>query len=456
MTVTRADVMTQALGQRMGARYGTVLSGSKSAAILSGLINTNANDDSAFQADRILFLTATAEEDKEKSIDIWTDQTGEARFQPRTNAVVAGDPYIIVSREDYSLFEIRQALDYAQSYARRTYRQVIPITPNLDLYPLTQMDWLQGAGSIDAVWISQSPTWLHNEAFDLWQNGAQSTPDGYTLEGTGAVTVRVSGGLRSPYRAIVLAGPGAPARLVQAIPQSLCQWLTRRVAPVFTPLRAAAWLQTTFAASTRVFIRYTETSSGSPVTTYVYSDYLTADGNPYFLDVSLTPTATMNDFTWGVEALANGGFQVSSGLFLQSTATAQNLFALRDQGSQAYLEQELYNAVRNVGGVPTVELTYPTWTPYQLIVYSRRPYPALTADSDIVEDQQVDILQWGLLNFLLRNVKVNQDRSRYDYILYGDKTPGNSGASGIWSRYLNNVTDLPVARPPQQVVIGAA
>lgn len=456
---TRADVMIEAM-RRMGARTGTIASGATvSSAVLNGLIGTTL-DDSFFQADRLVFFDEAAEADKERAIITWTDQLGQAQFAALSVAPATDDRYLLVSREDYTLAEMRQALDDAQSYARRSYRQVIPLTPNEKLYNLTAMDWLQGAGDIDSVWINQSPILLHNEDFSLWQNGATAAPDGYMLEGGQYVTInRISGGLRSTYRCQIdttgNSGNAGTARLVQGIPQSLTQWITRRIAPVYTPLRAAGWVQSTTPGN-RVFIRYTETTSGSPVTTYVYSDEVSYDSNPTFVELSLTPTATMSNFVWGLEVENNSTAAISAAVFMQNTTTAGNAYAIRDFGSQAYLDSEIYNAVRNVGGAAQVELTSQLWTPMQLVIYCRRPYPALTADDDLVPDDAARVLQYGMLNFLLRSVKPNQDRTRLDYILYGNGKPGDDGAAGIWTRYLQNLVSRPVPRPPLQNVVGSA
>ena len=456
MTVTRAALISRAakvLGARVGTLGTVTVGASTTTAILNGLVNTTGGDNTAFAGWRLM-IVSTANTIQEASVSAWTDTTGTATFLNLTTPPVAGNTYILVAREDYTLFEFRAAADKAFQNARRTYRQVIPITPTLDLIPLSACDWLEGAGDVDAVWINQSPLMLHNEDFSLWQNGAALAPDGYTLEGTGATIARATGGIRSQYKATVTAGGAAAARLIQTIPQSLTQWLTRRTAPVYTPMRAAAWVSTTDSNSVRVFIRYTESSSGSAVTTYAYSDYVTADGSPHYVYLSVTPTSTMNDFTWGLEALATKSYSVHAAVFMQNTTNSPDAYAIRDQGSQTYREMEINRHVRNVGGAPLVDLGQAYWLIWQLIVYCRRPFPLMTSDADVVEDEYARMLTAGLLVFLLEANKPNQDRARIEEILHGRN--GQEGQVNIWQRALSRTADLPVPKPPLQQVIGGA
>jgi hypothetical protein len=141
---------------------------------------------------------------------------------------------------------------------------------------------------------------------------------------------------------------------------------------------------------------------------------------------------------------------------MQNTSTWENAYALRDMGSQAYQDAEIYSAVRNVGGAPQVELTSQLWTPMQLVIYCRRPYPTVTADDDLVPADAARVLQYGMLNFMLRTVKPNQDRARIQALLYGTNRDGSDGAANIWAAYLASLVTRPVNRPPQQNVVSSA
>lgn len=442
MTITVAELFARA-ARKIGGRTGTLgtvtVGGTTTTAILNGLVNTT-GDDTAFAADRLFFLEG-ATSPRETLITNWDDDVGTATFKNLTAPAVAADDYILSNREDYSLAEYDAAWSEALRQSRRTYRQVIPITPNLDLYPLTVCDWLRGAADIDAVWLSQSPIMLHNEDFALWQNGGSAAPDGWTLSGAGASVTRIAGGIRSPYACRVTAGGGAAATLTQTIPYSLTQWITRRTAVVFTPMRGAVWAVTSAANAGRVGI-----NDGSTVT---YSDYNTGSGVPQFSSMSLTPNATMTAFTLTLYVAAGQTVDFHAAVLMQNTTDAPDAFAIRDMGSQAYVEFPYQRAVRNVGGVPTVELSYPTWsTMNQLIVYTRRPFPLLADYDDLIEDEYATALEWGLLAWMLRSNKPNQDRGRLDAIM--------ADAQHEWARFLDNAIDLPVPPPPQRVeVMGA-
>jgi hypothetical protein len=440
MSTTVATIYERAL-RKIGGITGTVASPGTTSVILSQLIGTT-GDNTAYAGDRLWFL-ASASGSRERLITSWADSTGTATI-PTMTAAASGAHFILVPREDYTLGETDEAFRKALRDTWRTYRMVIPVAPLLRYQALNALDWLQGAGRVDAVFRNDSPLMLHNEDFALWQNGPSAAPDGYTLEGTGATVTRVSGGIRSLYAARVTVGSGT-ARLVQAIPATLSQWITRRTFPVFYPLRVATWATASASSSVRCFIRYTQ----SGVSTYLYSDYVTADGYPHFPDGSLTPDGAQDDYEWGIE-VTSGYADVSWAGLMQNTIPFTQAYQIKDQGSQFYSEYQVNDVVRNIGGQPMVEFqSYPaTWG--QAIVYSRRPFPALDPATDgyavTVEDQYAEIIEAGTLVYLLQAQKPNQDRARLDRVL--------AEMTSIWNRRNTNQLDLPVARPPAQMVVG--
>lgn len=430
MATSRKELITIA-ARRIGGRTGDVLSGSATTAVLEGLVNTT-GDNTFYLGDRLFFLDATVESDKERLITGWDDATGTATFLARSVSDPSGESYILINREDYTLNEFRLALDKAIDYTRLTYRQVIPATPNLDLYPLNTMGWLEGAGDIDAVFYNESPVSLHNEDFALWWDGSTSAPDGWTLA-SGSVEQK-TGGLRSAYYAEVTNG-----QITQSFPQPLVQWLTRRIAPVYIPIRGAAWVVSNTPGTARVGIY-----DGSTTT---WSDYHTGNGVPQYLALSITPNATQTEFTLVLETTDVAQFHAA--VFMQNTIAAPNAFQIRDAGSQFYYESEINNVVRNIGGVPTIEFQkYPAILS-QISVYSRRPLPyPMTSDASVVPNEFRRALTAGLLRFLLQSNKPNQDRSRLDAVM-------NAEAS-VWNRITNNAVSLPVPKPPVRYEIRGA
>lgn len=435
MSTAQAVIISRA-AQRIGARVGTIRDGSLTTAQLTGLVGTT-GDDSAFAGDRIMFLEAQEPEtDDERLITAWADATGTATFAARQDDAL-DELFALVPREDYTLAEYRTALADAVRYSRISYRYALPITPNLSTYPLADLTWLEGAADIDRVWQSYSPIMLHNEDFGLWQDPALA-PDGWTLAGTSATVARVSGGIRSPYAARVTRS-SYDATLYQSIPTSLLQYLTRSQGIARLPWRIGAWVTCSTASRARVGLY-----NGS---TTAWSGYHTGSGRPEWL----TPTTAYTPSTTGTETDCRLVCSVDTGdasadfhatVLMTGTSLPDQA---KDRGSQAFGEREIDHIVRNVGGVPTVELYHTPSQAGQLIISSRRPLAALTSDADTVDDQYARLLENGLLAQLLSVQKPNQDRTRLDRML--------REAKSTWTRSLEKPTDLPVNAPIARYVV---
>lgn len=432
-TVTAAELYASA-ARIIGARTGTVKTGSGTTSVLlNGLIGTTGSN-MAYAGQRLILPAQTAEGDKERLVTAWTDATGAATVPTLAQAPVAGDPYILVPPDDYTLNEYRLSLEKCLSYTRRTYRQVIPLTPNLSLYPLYQCDWLEGAGDIDSAWLSLSPIMLHNEDMSLWQNGAHAAPDGYTLTGSGSTIERQLGGMRSAYKAHIEAG-NAVCRLTQPVPDSLVAWMSGRTqtAPVRYPVRPFGWASTPDADSVRFFVY--------DGTTYHYTDDLddSTTALPIFRETEMTPSTTDTEYTWGIEIDANAEADLHVAGLVQNTQTVTLTYSIKQQGSQAFHEVQVPLNRRNVGGIPTIEL--PNWPGawYQLIAYVRRPFPAMPDDDDELEEMYARGITAGLVRYLLEAQKPQQDRARLDRIM---QQQGRD-----WSRFTQTFVSLPVPVP---------
>lgn len=436
MTISRIELITRAL-RRIGAQTGAISSGTGTTAVLSGLIGTT-GDDNAYKADRLMMLEAANETDKERLITTWADSTGTATFATRTDTTYTSENYILVPREDYTLLECRNALLKALRFTRRMYRQVIPLVPNLNIYPLSQCAWIEGAGDVLGAFVTYSPNMLHNEDMALWQNGASLAPDGWTLAGSGATVARSATGIRSNYAATVTRVTN-DATLYQSLSPQLVQWLTRRQGVVFTPIQAGAWVVTSTAAVARVGIY-----NGSTTT---WSSYASGtSGLPQWLSVSYTPTATDTDcrLVYSVDT-TDAAATFHAGVLMQGSTLPQQL---KDEGSQSYPELDSFMTRRNVGGWPAIELpAYPAQFG-QLIVYTLRPFPDMTADTDVVDDQYGRVLVAGLVRFLVEASKPNQDRSRLDQVMKEE--------AAVWTREMTKLISLPVVPSPQQALVQGA
>ncbi|HET6497361.1 MAG TPA: hypothetical protein VFH61_18600 [Thermoleophilia bacterium] len=435
MTVTRTELMVRG-ARRLGAAVGTIASGSATTAVLTGLINQT-GDDTSYRGHRLIMPDATAETDKERFIDIWEDAPGRAHFAARTvDTALADETYIVSPRQDYALVEYRDALNVALRETGRTYRYALAIAPGQRVVPLTALTWLLGGGSVDAAWVSDCPNLLHNSDFGLWNNGPASAPDGWTLAGAGSTVARVAG-THSPY-GVSLTRLANDATFTQSIPVAVREYLTRSANAPLTPLIANAWVKSATASIARVGI-----SNGATTT---WSSYHSGtSGLPELLTVSYTPTATDTDLALVLSVDTSDG----EATFLFAGMVADTTFPeeLRDYGDSAYRENEVPYSIRNVGGQPAIELQS-TGPDLQLIVYSRRPYAALTADTDTVDEQHARSLEAGMLSKLLQVRKPNQDRTRLDVI--------EAEESRIWTRLTSNFNSLPVPKPlRQRRIVGA-
>lgn len=435
MSVAASVIFAEA-ARVIGSRTGVVLAGStQTSVLLDGLVGT-VGSNTAYSGQRLILPAEASNSDKERLVTAWTDATGAATVPLLSGAPTAGDPYILVPPDDYTLNEYRLAFGKCLNETPRTYRRVFPFTPLLRNYPFDAFD-LKGDGDIDAAYYTLSPLMLHNDDMSLWQNGTDSAPDGFTFtdSGTGGTVVRVSGGVRSNYAARITSGNGI-VRLTQTIPSNLVNYITRRTNVIFTQMRGAGWCSTTDTGAVRIFIY--------DGTTRHYASAVAGTGVPSFPTLSLTPDGSMTAFTWGIEVAAGSkSVDLSWAGLMQNTTSFDEWFSGKDSGSQSYTESTTAHAVRNVGGLPIVELQYLPAIMGQLILYVRRPFPDYVSDADEYDDAYKRVLVAGTVNFLLQAQKPQQDRARLDRIRLEQ--------ARIWTRLIANQADSPVPAPPTRV-----
>ena len=428
---TRADLICDA-ATVVGGYSGTLGTLTTTSAVLTGLVNASADDSFAEEA-LLLFPDAANETDKQRNVVTWTPLTGIATWSGVTTGPM-GTRWVLMPRPAWTMYEWRQAMNKALSQTARTYRKVIPIVPNLTVYPLSLLDWLEGAKDVDAAWVSSSPIMNHNEDFSLWWDGTTNAPDGWTLSGADASLVRASGGLRSAYAVTVTSGAAEDAVLYQAVPQPLVQWLTRRTSPTYEPIKASAWIAS---GQGTVGIYDGTTETKSTLATFTY---------PSYQKTQVTPTSTMTQFVirLTVPAGENSTTFHFGGIWQETEGDNQSI---KDMGSQAYPEWLLEpHNIRNVGGIPTVELPWQyVAAPGQIIVNSRRHFPEFSSDTENVEDQFYRAIEAGTVRWLLDGRKAGQDRTRLDAIM--------TDHGRIWVNLNMNLIDIPVPRPANQTTV---
>jgi len=434
MTVSRATLIARA-ALRLGGHSGTLsfTSGVSTRAVLAGLVGTS-DDDSMYVGHHLFMLDAANESDRERTVTEWDASTGTAGWEvARTDTTSTSETYVLVP--DYSLDEFRQALNKALRESKRTYRYVMPVIPNIRRYRLDALTWLEGADDIDEVWVSDSPNMLHNEDFELWQNGSALAPDGWTLSGSGATIARASTGVHSPYSAVVTRA-SADATLYQDLPPALVQHLVRSSSAPLPVISFGARVTSSTASIARVGVY-----NGSSTT---WSSYHTGGGVPEFLSSTYQTTATDTALRLVMSVDTSAG---SASFHLACMTQLETMPAqLQDRGSISYLEYEPNARVRNMGFVPTIDFEH--ILAGQIIVYSRREFPQMTADTDVVEDQYATMLEHGLVRYLTDAMKPNQDRARLDRI--------RGESASLWSRALKKNISKPIPEPLYQVRVGGA
>jgi hypothetical protein len=270
---------------------------------------------------------------------------------------------------------------------------------------------------------------LHNEDFAYWPgvNPAVNTsavPDGWTKAGASATYDRVAG-LRSSF-AVTITRVNADATLYQSVPKSLLQYLTRSVSAPLPVVSAGCWVVSSTASIARIGIYNGSTTK--------WTSYHTGNGVPQYLTTTYQTTAADTDLriVCSVDT-TNGAGTFHAAALVPDTSIAD---PMKDGGSQRYRSQYMPDAVRNQGGWPVVDLGQAPNRYGQLIVWSRRPFPDMTADTDVVDDQYARCLENGLLKFLLEANKPNQDRTRLDREM--------QVAADRWTRMSENLIDKPL------------
>lgn len=428
MTVTRTQLITRA-ARLIGARTGNISSGTANTAVLSGLINTTGYDES-FKGWRLIMLDAANETDKERWVDAWDDRTGTAHFAIRSDSTYTSETYILVHPDDYALQEFRDALDVALREGRRSYRWPVPLAPNQRVIPLSDLTFLTGADDIAKVMRSDNPNMVRNAEFNLWSAGLAAAPDGWTLTGTGASVARASTGIRSGF-GVTVTRASAATTLTQTIPLQLLEYICRSPGGI-TSLAIGGWVTTATASSAKIGVNSTFTS------------FHTGGSYPEWLSTTFTPASSNTAITITLQLDTNSSNATFHGIYLVVGTAVPDV--MKEQGDQAYREREVNHRTRNLGGAPVVQLD--SEHSGQIVVYTRRGFSALSADSSEIDDQYARQLEAGLLAKLLQITKSNQDRTRLDVI--------QAEQTRIWTRLLDNTNDLPVDDEPATYIVRGA
>lgn len=429
MSITRTRTL-QLVAVALGGRTGTIASGSATSAVLNGLVGTT-RDDQAYRGWDLIMPDASAEGDRERLVQGWDDASGTATFDARTtDTSLAGETYILMPPDTYTLIELREAVNAALRHLQRTYRYTLPYTPGQVEVDLSPLSWLTADADVDAVFTSESPSLLHNEDFAQWQNGPSAAPDGWTL-GNGAVaqsTMHAIGGLSAQ-----LTRTSVDATLTQALPQALVHYLARIISTPAT-VTVGAWVQCSAASRARIGV-----SDGLTTT---YSAYHTGGGGLEWL----TATKTLTSGATALQAVCSVDTGAASAVFSRVLLVPASSIAdgWKQQGSAGARVRRVMAVTRNRGGRPIVEISENLGGVRPLVLYTRRTFAELSADSDTTDCPEATLVARTVVE-LATVQKPGQDRTRYDRLLTEYRP--------LAARLERNLIDIPVPDPVRPVIV---
>lgn len=431
---TRLQIM-QRMAAHLGGYYGNITSGTSTTAVLEGLVGTT-GDNSAFTNWHLFMPDAANTGDTERVVSSWTDSTGTATWTgARTDTTYTSETYIMIpAQERITLARLRQAIDEMMETTRRTVMFTIPTRDSERYYTLADLSWVRSPRDVDGVVMRLSPGLLDNEDFSKWQSSSVSTPDSWTLAGSGATVERTQTNSSYGGYAVNLTRASNDATLTQNVPHALARRMIddRRAVAISVPCVASV------ASRVRVGIN-------DGVDTTYSSSYHSGDGEWEVLTATRTLTAAASR----IQAVLSVDSGDTTGTFdavhlAEGTAITADF---SDAGSSGFREQYVpYDVVHN-GAAPAIRVEGPLGEGRQLVVYSRRPFSTLSADSSRT-DLDIDTAIHGALYFLFSKHRPGEDRARADRLatIHGK----------AYTQRLSALIQKPAMRPISRVVVGGA
>ena len=413
---TRASVIKR-IAQEVGGYTGTITGGNATTAVLGGLVNTS-GDDYLVKGWTLYFPDGVAA-DQERVVTTWVDSTGTATFATRSDSTPTDEEFVLLPKNSWNASTIRTAIDTVLARTRRTWRTEVILVPGQRSYPLRDIDWLRSRKDIDAVHHRLSHNLLRNEDFAQWQD---ATIEAWSTTGTVTKATAFAVG---DYAATL----GAGATLAQDIPLNMTRWIAEEDGSKVLSLAVLA--RATAAATLRVSVTDGVTTTNS--------DYHTGGSGLEWLETTHTVSASATGITVTVS-----GAGTASRCILQRGNTIDE--SLKESGSTRYVEYELVENTRNVGGSPIIEIPYPM-NDGQMLVYSRRAYAVPTTDTETLDIPET-VLFHGSLYQLSSIHRRGEDRSR------PDRVAAMHGAA--YNQLAGDLFDIPVPQPlSMQTVRGA-
>ena len=411
------------IARELGGQSGNIGSGGATTAVLTEL--TAALPDDELNGYGLLMLDAANATDTERLISDYTGSTATATWVGnRTDTTYTSETWATIPKGvNRTLNDLRLHLNDALKVTYRQVPVVLATEETTRTYRLSS-DWLTKVNDILGVHRRDSPNVVDNEGFDKWQNGAASAPDSFVLSGSGGTVARVTTFALGRYAA-ELTRVGTDTFLTYSLPWTLVLQLRGKTFAV------GAWAECGTASRAQVKLDDGVAQATALGTVTGYPEWITATQ-------TISAAATKIEISVGV--VTGNVAAVFSRLAGQEGSAIDT--TLRDYGSQAYPLQEV-GYTKDVG---SVTLQSPRGRGGQLVVYTKRAYATLSADTDAT-DCPDDIAVAGAMYQLASARRVGDDTDRM--------TAWATKHANAYGALSGRLLRLPVPRPQTQIVIGA-
>ncbi len=429
---TRQSIIEQAARQ-LGGFTGSISSGNATSAVLGGLLG-GTGDDNFLVGDLLIMMDAANAADTIRTITAWADATGTATWVGnRADTTYTDETYIVLSggTDDFNLASIRSALNDRLDQTRRTVASILPTLEDHRFYSLGRFDWIRNRDDVDQVFYRVSPNMVDNGNFDVWGAGPAATPTHWTAT---TATVARNDFLSNPARitrghfGLSLAGSGATGTLDQYLPTELVIQLRGLSVTLEADVTAGAVTE---------LISITDEGGTT-------SAAHTGGGTVERLSATRTINASADSIRFRLQAAQSVTGHFDNVMAEEATALQQ---PLSDTGDDAWKLQDLSYEIRDIGGVPVIELPRARGRKSQLVVFSRQPYPSLSSDTEVTDCPDYVIVP-GLKSELARILRKGVEQERWDRI--------RQEAAAEYGRTAGSLIQIPQPNPQHPVIVRSA
>lgn len=411
------------IARELGGQTGTIGSGGATTAVLTEIAGAYPDDD--FNGGTLLMPDAANAGDMERLVSDFTGSSATATWVGnRTDTTYTSETWALIPKgTNRSLNDIRSHLNDALKVTYRLVPVVLGTEEGTYTYRLAS-DWLTKENDILGVHYRRSPNFIDNEGFDKWQNGAALAPDSFVLSGAAGTVARTTSFALGKYAA-QLTRAGTDTFLTYSLPWTLVLQLRGKT------IAAGAWAECASASRAQVKI-------DDGVTTATDTGAVT--GYPEFLEASLTVSAAATKIAISVGVVTGDVAAIFSRLVGQEGSSVDT--TLRDYGSDAFP----LDSVTHTKDVGQVTLQSPKARGGQLIVYTKRAYVALAADTESTDCPDDIAVAGTMYQLASRRFGDDSDRTKEWMQKHGD----------AYRALAPRLLRLPVPRPQRQSVIMGA